>query len=73
LNLGELFEIKHERDCNVIERAVRLATAGEIHVRHAIGKCQFAVAGEAVKHEGKSLVAFDVARTFEEFIEDAAD
>ena len=50
-----------------------MATAREIDMRHTIGKCEFAVTGETVEHEGESLVAFDIARTFEEFIEDAAN
>ena len=73
LHLGELFEVEHERERDGIERAVRLATAREIDVRNAIGKYQFVVTSETVEHEGKPLVAFDIAGTFEEFIEHAAD
>lgn len=45
----------------------------EIHVRNTIGKCEFAVAVEAVEHERESLVAFDIARTLEIFIEHGTD
>jgi hypothetical protein len=42
-------------------------------VYDAVGVFDPVVAGEAVEHEGKTLVAFHVARTFEEFIEHCAD
>lgn len=73
LHLRELFEVEHKRERNSIERAIRLATAREINMRDAIRKDKFAVAGETVEHEGEPLVAFDIARTLEEFIEHAAD
>jgi len=50
-----------------------LARAGQIDVRHTVGKCQLAIAGETVEHEREPLIAFDIARTFEEFIEHAAN
>jgi hypothetical protein len=73
LNFRELFEIFRERAGDGIERAIRLATARKIDVRNAISKYKFAIAGEAIEHEGESLIAFDIAGTFEEFIQDAAD
>jgi hypothetical protein len=36
---------------------------------NTIGKDQFAITGEPIEYEGKSLIAFHIARTFEEFIE----
>ena len=50
-----------------------MTTAREIYMRDTIGKCQFAVAGEAIEHEGESLIALDIARTLEVFIEHGAD
>ena len=73
LNFRELFEVLHQRARDGIERAIRLTITTEIHVRHAIGKCQFGVACETIEHQGESLVAFDIARTFEKLIEDSAD
>jgi len=73
LYLGELFEIEHKRPRNGIERAVRLTTASQINMRHTVSKCQFAVTGKAVEHQGESLVAFDIARTLEKFIQYSAD
>jgi hypothetical protein len=73
LNFGELFEVERERERNGIERAVRLATTREIYMRDTIGKCQFAVTGETIEYEGESLVALNIAWTFEIFIERGAD
>ena len=50
-----------------------MTTTHEIDMRNAIGECEFAIAGKTVEHEGKSLVAFDIAWTFEIFIEHGAD
>jgi hypothetical protein len=72
LHFRELFEVFHERTRDVIERAVRLTFARQVNVRYTIGKSQFAVAGETIEHQCESLIAFDIAGTFEEFIEDGA-
>ena len=72
LHFGELFEVFHERTRDVIKGAVRLTFAREIHLRHTIGKSQFAVTGEAIEYQRESLIAFDIAGAFEEFIEDGA-
>ena len=50
-----------------------MTTARQIDMRHTVSKRQFAVTGETVQHEGKALVAFNIARTFEIFIEHGAD
>ena len=73
LNFRELFEVFHKRARNSIERAIRLATAREIHMHDTIGKRNFAVAGETVEHEGESLVAFDITGTFEIFVKHCAN
>lgn len=69
LYFGELFEIFGQRARNVVERAIRLTSANQIHVCNAICKSQFAVAGETVEDERESLVAFHIAGTLEKFIE----
>ena len=69
LYFGELFEIFGQRACNVVERAIGLTFASQIHVCNAIRKSQFAVAGETVEDEGESLIAFHIAGTLEKFIE----
>ena len=42
-------------------------------MRHTIGKFEFTVACEAVQDEGETFIAFDIARTFEELVQDSAD
>ena len=49
LNIGELLEVKHERTGDVIERAVRLAVARKINVRHTISKLELAIACETIE------------------------
>lgn len=73
LHFGELFDIRHQRDRDVVQRAVRLTRAREIDVRDAIGIFDAAVASESVQHERKPLIALHAAGTFEEFIERCAD
>jgi hypothetical protein len=73
LNLRELFEVFHQRAGNGIERAIRLTTAREINMRDTIGECEFTVAGKTVEHKSKTFVAFNIAGTFEIFIEHGAD
>ena len=73
LNFRELFKILHERARNRIECAIRLTTAREVDVGNAVSKCKFAITIETVEHESKSLVAFDIARTFEIFVKHCTD
>ena len=72
MNFGELFKVFRERAGNRVERPVGPALTCEIDMRNTIGKGKSAVTRETVQHEGESLVAFDIARTFEELIEDCA-
>ena len=73
MNFRELLEIEHKRERDGIERTVRLATAREIDMRDTIGKDKFAITVETIEHKRESLVAFDIARSFEVFIEDSTD
>ena len=50
-----------------------MAFTREIDVYNTIGIGYFAVTGEAVENERKSLVTFDITRALEKFIEHGAD
>lgn len=50
-----------------------MARAREVDMRDAVGIFDAVVASETVQHEGETLIAFHVARTFEEFVERRAD
>ena len=50
-----------------------MTTTSEIDLCNTIGKREFAITRESVGHNGKSLVAFNIARTFEIFIERSAN
>ncbi len=73
MNVGELFEVLHERARDGVKRAVRLAAAGEIDMRHPIGVFNLTVAGKTVEHEGQSLIALHAFGTLEVFIEHSAN
>jgi len=42
-------------------------------MRNTIGKFEPAVACEAIEEECKTLIAFDIAGTFEKFVQDSAN
>lgn len=73
LNIGELFEVRHQRTGNGVQRAVGLAGAAEVNMRDAIGIFEPGVPGKTVGHDGKSLIAFDTGGTLEVFVENGAD
>jgi hypothetical protein len=73
LNFRELLEVEHQRERDGVERAIRLTTAREVHMRDAIGKSKFAIAIETIEDEGESLIAFNIARAFEVFIKHSTD
>lgn len=73
LHFGELFEVRHERQRNVVERAIRLTRAQEINMRDAVRKFDAAVASESVRDERQTLIALESVGTFEEFIQRGAD
>lgn len=73
LNIGELFEVDGQRAGNGVECAVGLTGAGQVDVRHTVGELEPAVACEAVEDEGKPVVAFHVAGTLEELVQDSTD
>lgn len=73
LHFRELFEIRHQRTSDRIQRSVRLTLTRKIYPHHAIGICYFVIACETVENERESLVAFNIAWTFEVFIEHRTD
>ena len=73
LDLRELFEVQHQWTCDIVKRPIRLATACKIEISAAIRKCNPAVACKPVADHRKALVAFHIARPFEEFIEHRID
>lgn len=73
LNIGELFEILHDRLSDRIQGAIGLASAGEVHVCHTIGVFDLVVTGKTVEHEGKPLFTFQANWSLEVFIEHRAD
>jgi len=70
LNIGELFEVRHERARNGVQRPIGLATTCQIDMCDTIGRHKPAVARESIEHQCKTLVPFNIARSFEEFIQD---
>ena len=73
MNLGELFEILRERLRDGVKCTVRLTFACEVNVCDTISKDKFAIACKTVEDKPKSLIPFNIARTFEEFIYDGAN
>lgn len=73
MHFGELFEVCHERERDVVQRAVRLALARKVYVCDAVGVFDSGIACEPVQHQGEPLISFHVAGTFEEFIQHRAD
>jgi hypothetical protein len=51
LYFGELFEIFRQRQGHIVERAIRLAAARQVHMGNAFCKGEFAVTGETVEHQ----------------------
>jgi hypothetical protein len=73
LNVGELLEVDGQRAGDGVERAVGLAGAGQVDMRHAVGEFESAVACKAVQDQGKPIVPFHIAGTFEELVQDSPD
>ena len=70
LNIRELLEVYHERARNRVQRPIGLARTCQIDMGDTIGRHQPAVACESIAHQGKTLVPFNIPRSFEEFIQD---
>ena len=69
LDLGELLEVLYKWLGNGIKRAVRLATTSEVNVCNTIGKGKLAVTCKTIQHKRKTFIAFNIAGTFEEFVQ----
>jgi len=70
LNIGELLEVYHERARNGVKRPIGLAMTCEIDMRDALGILKPAVGCESIEHQRQPLIPFNIAWSFEEFIED---
>lgn len=73
LNVGELFEIQCQRACDRVQGSIGLTGTFQINVRNTVGKFEFAITGKTVEDQGKVLVAFDIAGTLEEFVQDGTN
>ena len=73
LNVRELLEVQHERACDGIQRAIRLAGSFQIYMRNTIGKFKFAVSSKAIENYCKVLITLYIARTFKELIQYSAN
>lgn len=69
LDLRELFKIQHKRTCDVIQCAVRLAAACEIHVGNAVDDFRSVIARKTIANDRQSLIALHAPGALEEFIE----
>jgi hypothetical protein len=72
LHFGELFEIFSQWTRDVVERTIRLAAAHQIYMGNAIRKGKFTVTRETVEDQCQTPIPFDIAGSFEEFIEHRA-
>lgn len=73
MHFRKLFEIQCQRAGDRVKRTVRLAFAGEIYLYNTIGIGDFTVSDKTVEYERKSLIAFDIARALEIFIQHGAN
>jgi hypothetical protein len=73
LNLRELFNIRHQRTSDVIERPIGLTVSLKINLDASIYQDQSAIPGKTVEHRGQALVPFHIAGTLEKLIEDGRD
>ena len=58
---------------NCVKCSIRLTMTNEIDMQDTVSIRYFAIAGESVEDQRESLIAFHVARAFEEFIEHRAN
>lgn len=73
LDLWEFFKACHQRACDVIERAVRLAATRQVNIHPTILELDFSVACKTVVDHGETPVPFHVTGTLEELVEDRID
>jgi plasmid maintenance system antidote protein VapI len=69
LNLGELFDVRHQEASDIIKGAVGLTIPCQIHMDASIGKDKPVISRKTVQDRCESLVAFHITRTFEEFVQ----
>jgi hypothetical protein len=70
LDLREFFKTRYQWTRDVVERAVRLAAPGKVHIDPTVSKLHFPVARKTVVDHGETPVPFHVTRTLEELVQD---
>lgn len=73
LDLGELFEVRHQRTRDRIQRAVRHAVSRQVNIGATVREHHSAIACETVTDHRQPLIALHVTGPFEEFIEHRID
>lgn len=73
LNLRQFLEACHQWARNIVERAIRLASSGQVDIHPAIRNFNLAVASEAVCDEGQPLVSFYAGGSLEKLIQHGTD
>jgi len=69
LELGELFDIRHQETSDIIKGAIGLAIPCQIYIDSSIGKDKPLIPCKAIQDRCESLVTFHITGTFEEFIQ----
>ena len=68
LYLGELLEVLNEWLGDVVQRAVRLTSAGKVDLSDTVGEHDTLVAGKAVEHKSQPFVTLNRVGSGKEFI-----
>ena len=68
-----MFEARHQRARDVIQRAIRNTISSQVHIHTTIRKLHFTVPRKPIGNHCQSLVPLHVAGTLEEFIKDRID
>lgn len=73
VNIGELFEVCHERARDRVKGSVRLAAPGEVNMSDAICILQPGIASEAIQYQCQSLIPFNIPGSLKEFIQNSTN
>jgi hypothetical protein len=69
LNLRKLFEVRHQRASDGIQRAIRLTIPCQINMHATICKDNISIACKTIEYNCKPLIPFNATRTLEKLIE----
>ena len=72
LYIGELLEVLNEWLGDVVQRAVRLTSAGKVDLSDTVGEHDTLVAGKAVEHKSQPCVTLNRVGSGKEFIYNSA-